>query len=116
MNKRFVTTVLLALSMSVSTFASSHEPVMPGHASKAAPNMDVSMQMHQVMMPNRQAEVPMSGDVDKDFAQMMIKHHQQAIDMVDIYIKHGRNAKLKAMAMKMRSAQRGEIRRMSAFR
>lgn len=63
-----------------------------------------------------QPSMPMTGNVDKDFAAMMTMHHQMAIDMVDIYAKKGHNAKLKAMAMKMKAAQQAEIKQMAAFK
>ena len=51
----------------------------------------------------------MTGDTDRDFASMMIEHHQQAVEMSQIEVKHGKSAQLKAMAKKMIVAQSNEI-------
>lgn len=125
MKTRSVPTLLLSLclGLALSTAAVAHETKESAHAAMPmkkdaamAMNMDASMQMHQVMMPAKTMEMPMSGNVDKDFAAMMSMHHQMAVDMVDIYIKNGHNAKLKAMAMKMKTAQQAEIKQMAAFK
>ena len=125
MKTKFAGRALLSmcLGLALSAAAVAHEaketpqPSMP--MKKSAPmnmDMDASMHMHQVMMPAKPMEMPMTGDVDKDFATMMTKHHQMAIDMVNIYAKSGHNAKLKAMAMKMKAAQQAEIKQMAAFK
>ena len=111
----------VCLGFALSSAAVAHEPKEPAHPNMpmkkdAAMNMEASMRMHQVMMPSKPMEMPMSGNVDKDFATMMMMHHQMAVDMVDIYIKNGHDAKLKAMAMKMKTAQQAEIKQMAAFK
>lgn len=53
-----------------------------------------------------------SGDVDTDFAAMMIPHHQSAVAMVDAYLAHGKDAKLREMAQMMKAAQTKEIKEM----
>lgn len=125
MKTKFASKILLPLCLGValSTAAVAHEAKEPARDSMpmkkdAAMNMsmDASMQMHKVMMPAKTMEMPMSGNVDKDFAAMMSMHHQMAVDMVDIYLKSGHNAKLKAMAMKMKTAQQAEIKQMAAFK
>lgn len=62
-----------------------------------------------LMMQGMGAE---SGDVDADFAAMMIPHHQSAVAMVDAYLAHGKDAKLKKMAGMMKAAQLKEIKQM----
>ena len=125
MKPYFASKVLLpvCLCFAVSAAAFAHEPKDSAHAAMPMAkdaamntNMDASMQMHQVMMPAKAMEMPMSGNVDKDFAAMMSMHHQMAIDMVDIYLKNGHNAKLKSMAMKMKTAQQAEIKQMATFK
>ena len=113
----------VCLGFAISCVAVAHEPKDPARPDMpmkkdAAMNtdMDASMQMQKVMMPTKPMEMPMSGNLDKDFAAMMSMHHQMAVDMVDIYLKHGHNAKLKAMAMKMKTAQQAEIKQMAAFK
>lgn len=65
-----------------------------------------SMQMHKAMM--MMGNMKVSGDVDRDFAMLMADHHLGAIKMVDIYLKNGKNAQLKAMAKKMKVDQTKE--------
>ena len=74
-----------------------------------------SMELHKVMAKGHQMPMHMSGNVDKDFAMMMTMHHQQAIAMVDVLAKHGQNAELKAMALKMKAAQAAEIKQLARF-
>lgn len=124
MKTHFASKLLLAvlLGLGLSAAAAAHDPkesaAKPDMPMKkdASMHMDASMQMHNVMMPAKSMQMPMSGDVDKDFAAMMSMHHQMAVDMVDIYLKNGHNAKLKAMALKMKSAQQAEIKQMAAFK
>jgi uncharacterized protein (DUF305 family) len=66
-----------------------------------------SDEMHMAMM-EPMPEMQASGDVDKDFATMMAAHHDMAIKMVDVELKSGKNAELKAMAQKMKEDQTKE--------
>ena len=54
-------------------------------------------------------------EADVVFASMMITHHAQAISMADIAIKQATNAKVKALAPKIKTAQGPEIERMSGW-
>jgi uncharacterized protein (DUF305 family) len=51
----------------------------------------------------------MSGDMDKDFAVMMKMHHQQALDMAEMQLAHGKSPELKTMAKKIIAGQKKEI-------
>ena len=53
--------------------------------------------------------------LDKDFATMMSMHHKMAIDMADVLLKSGSNAKLKAIAAKMKATQQDEIKQLERF-
>ena len=81
---------------------------MPGHSAG-------SMELHRIMTEGSKAPMPMSGDVDKDFATMMSMHHKMAIDMADVLLKSGSNAKLKAIAAKMKATQQDEIKQLERF-
>ena len=88
------------------TTASASEPKVGMHR-----NMTVSSDMRQSMksgMDNMQ-QMQMSGDTDKDFAMMMKMHHQQALDMAETQLAHGKSRELKAMASKIISGQKKEI-------
>lgn len=56
-----------------------------------------------------------SGDVDKDFAVMMKLHHEQAVDMAEMQIAHGRSPTLKTMARQIVAAQKKEIATFDAW-
>lgn len=50
-----------------------------------------------------------SGNVDRDFVAMMAPHHQAAVDMALVYLRFGRNEKLKRMAHEIVVTQRQDI-------
>lgn len=54
-------------------------------------------------------KMTMSGDVDKDFAMMMKIHHQQAVDMSEMELAHGKSPAMKTMAKQIIAAQKKEI-------
>ena len=54
-------------------------------------------------------KMSMSGDIDKDFAMMMKLHHQQAVNMAEMQLAHGKSAEMKAMAKQIIAAQKKEI-------
>ena len=76
---------------------------MPGMA--AGGNMQDSM---KGMMKHMES-MKMSGDMDRDFATMMKMHHQGAIDMAEMEIKSGKDAKMRSMAKKIIKDQQKEI-------
>ena len=51
----------------------------------------------------------MSGDTDKDFAMMMKMHHQQALNMAEMELAHGKSPEMKTMAKQIIVAQKKEI-------
>lgn len=115
-----MTTALLAVSMTalLAVPASAHEPdkkPAQGSAMSHAGHSAGSMELHRIMMQGQKMPMPMSGNVDKDFAAMMTMHHQQAIQMADVLLKHGRNAELKTLARKMQEEQRKEIKQLAPF-
>nr|WP_297352957.1 DUF305 domain-containing protein [uncultured Caldimonas sp.] len=101
------TTLPLAQPASAPADAARHDV----HGAAAAASGGGSEQMHRQMMSGMQSMQSMkpSGDVDKDFAKMMRVHHQQAVDMAEVELKHGRSPELKAMARKIIEDQRKEI-------
>lgn len=93
-------TLALALSASVSeAHDKDKKAAMPGGP---------SAELHKIMAGGMKDDMKMSGDVDRDFAAMMVMHHQQAIDMVDVELKSGTNPELKALAKRMKDAQKKE--------
>ncbi|MDQ6751146.1 MAG: DUF305 domain-containing protein [Actinomycetota bacterium] len=53
---------------------------------------------------------------DRAFIDMMVPHHQGAIRMARVELAKGKNAKLKALAQRIISAQSGEIGQMNSWR
>ena len=88
-----------------------------GHAASAAGASHGSQQMHQAMMSGMESmrQMKPSGDTDKDFAMMMKMHHQQAVEMAQAEVQHGKSPELKAMAQKMIKEQRKEIEKLDRW-
>lgn len=76
-----------------------------------------SDQMHKSMMSGMEhmQKMPMSGDTDKDFATMMKMHHQQAIEMAQAEVQHGKSPEMKALAKKIIDEQKKEIAQFDKF-
>ena len=115
MKRPFAFAICLSAAMAFSTGTAAHDPKKPETAHSMAGHSAGSMELHRIMSQGHAMSAPMSGNVDKDFAIMMTMHHQQAIKMVDVMTKHGRNAELKALASKMKAAQQAEIKRMAPY-
>ncbi len=73
--------------------------------------------MKKSMMTGMDAmnKMTMSGDVDKDFAMMMKIHHQQAVDMSEMELAHGKSLAMKTMAKQIIAAQKKEIAKFDQF-
>lgn len=67
------------------------------------------MKSTMMMDMDEMQKMQLSGDVDKDFAMMMKMHHQQALNMAEMELAHGKSAEMKAMARKIIVAQKKEI-------
>lgn len=79
-------------------------PGMPGMA--AGGDMRGSM----MGMTKNMESMKMTGDTDRDFATMMKMHHQGAIDMAQMEVQSGKDAKMRAMAKRIIKAQQKEIK------
>lgn len=73
------------------------------------------MKATMMMGMERMQKMPASGDVDKDFAMMMKLHHQQAVDMAEMQIAHGKSPTMKTMARAIIVAQKKEIAAFDAW-
>ena len=72
--------------------------------------MGAMMQMHGGMM-----RMTMTGNADHDFMVMMIPHHQAAVAMAQTELQYGQDARVRALATRIISAQRAEIREMQTW-
>ncbi len=101
----------------LATVAAQAQTAMPMTASASAPKVGMhsgmmgSPDMKQSMKAGMDGmhQMKMSGDIDKDFAMMMKMHHQQALEMAEMQLAHGKSSELKAIATKIISGQKKEI-------
>jgi uncharacterized protein (DUF305 family) len=63
-------------------------------------------------MMDKMGAVQITGDFDIDFANMMIEHHKAAVDMANIELAKGTDAKMKSMARGIITKQTAEIKEM----
>ncbi len=90
-------------------------PAMAPSASMPMGKMDKSaagshdMKASMMMGMDGMQKMPMSGDTDKDFAMMMKMHHQQALNMAEMELAHGKSPEMKTMAKQIIAAQKKEI-------
>ena len=86
------------------------KPAMSMDMPKSMSGMD--MPMHKSMMKGMKDMESMksSGNVDHDFAMMMKKHHESALDMAQVELQHGKDAKMRSMAKNIIESQKKEIK------
>ncbi len=66
-------------------------------------------------MMDKMHAMQMTGDFDKDFATMLIQHHQSAIDMAQVELSQGSDAKMKSNAQEIITKQTGEQQKLKEF-
>ena len=67
------------------------------------------MKASMMMGMDGMQKMTMTGDTDKDFAMMMKMHHQQALNMAEMQLAHGKSPEMKTMAKQIIVAQKKEI-------
>ena len=93
-------------------FSASHDDHGDGSmAVKGGP----SMQMHSMMMKGMKEMPKPTGNMDRDFATMMRQHHQQALQMAQMELQHGKDPKMRDMAKKILDGQKQEIAEFDAW-
>lgn len=80
---------------------------MPGKPGMAAGG---DMRGSMMGMMKKMDSMKMTGDMDRDFATMMKIHHQGAIDMAQMELQSGKDAKMRVMAKRIIEAQQKEIK------
>ena len=106
---------LVALWLAVATAQAQTNPAgappgsMPmGQMHKGAAGSN-DMKASMMMGMDGMQKMTMSGDTDKDFAMMMKLHHQQALNMAEMQLAHGKSPEMKTMAKQIIVAQKKEI-------
>lgn len=82
-------------------------------AQKAAPSSQEFQAANDRM--HRDMGVALTGDADRDFLAGMIPHHQGAIDMAEVVLRHGKDARVRQLAEEIIRAQKAEIAQMQAW-
>ena len=105
-----VASACFGLAAQAQTAATPSAPATMPH-SQMQKGMMGSDDMKKSMMTGMEGmnKMTMSGDTDKDFAMMMKIHHQQAVDMSEMELAHGKSTEMKAMAKQIIAAQKKEI-------
>ena len=67
------------------------------------------MKASMMMGMDGMQKMAMTGNVDKDFAMMMKMHHQQAVNMAEAQLAHGKSPEMKSMSKQIIVAQKKEI-------
>ena len=88
---------------------------MPHSAMAAGARGAHDMKGSMMMGMEGMQKMKMSGDVDKDFAMMMKMHHQQALNMAEMQLAHGKSPVMKSMATQIIAAQKKEIAQFDAW-
>ena len=81
-------------------------PMGQMHKGKAG---SADMKASMMMGMDGMQKMTMSGDTDKDFAMMMKMHHQQALNMAEMELAHGKSPEMKTMAKQIIKDQKKEI-------
>ncbi|HKS56533.1 MAG TPA: DUF305 domain-containing protein [Steroidobacteraceae bacterium] len=107
----------LALATTVTTRAADQEHEHPPSSQGTAKMSDGSQDLHMSMMKGMKEMqgMKMSGDMDHDFASMMIKHHEQAIEMAQAELDHGKSPEVQKTAREIISASQKDIQELKKF-
>lgn len=103
--------MLLSAAVLTTALALTNPTVAQNSQSSASNAMMKSMQSGLTKMMN----MKMTGDPDHDFAMMLKMHHQGAVEMADLEIKQGTNAKTKALATSIKATNQKEIKELDQF-
>lgn len=116
--RRHLALVALCAAVLYSPLAGAQTPGA-GHsgAGHAGMKMDGSKEMMDMMKDNSQQmmSAPMTGKTDVDFAMMMRMHHMGALQMAQVELRHGKDARMREMARKIIASQKKEIAQFESF-
>lgn len=106
-----------ALALGSSALSSPAQAPQPLASSPRQAATPAAQQMHERMQGDLRAmqAIKLSGDVDRDFAMMMRLHHQQAVEMGQFQLRHGKSPELRTLAQDIVNAQRREIEQLEKY-
>lgn len=96
------------LVLGVQSFASPSQTMKAPSAAEATGSKMLKAAQDASMKKMMAMPMPMTGDVDRDFSMMMADHHALGITMAEIELKYGKDARVRAMATKIRAVQMKE--------
>jgi hypothetical protein len=95
------------------------EPAELDHSSAHTPSKTTSAATQAYIDANQKMHAGMNtgfvNDADRDFLAGMIPHHQGAIDMAQVALTHGKDARVKKMAQDIVQGQSREIKDMALW-
>lgn len=85
-------------------------------AARPAPPAGPSGEMMAAMQRMHEAadSSAMTGDLDRDYVALMVPHHRSAVEMAQVYLRHGKDPGLRRLSENVIASQEAEIRQMNA--
>ncbi|HET6398193.1 MAG TPA: DUF305 domain-containing protein [Candidatus Thermoplasmatota archaeon] len=104
---KIIPALLTAAVLACPVAAAQHEGVGQGG----------SHELHEHMLKSSEEmkTMEMSGDLDRDFVQSMLTHHRHGVEMAQIQLENGKDAKAKEFARKVVQNQKKEIKELERW-
>ena len=123
MKKKLIVKVLLVSLLLCTNWAlaqhdshANHSPAeQAGNKDSSGPGNSSALNQSMQSGMEKMMNMKMTGDADHDFATMLRMHHQSAVEMSDLELKHGKNAKIKELASKIKASNQKEITEIDQF-
>lgn len=115
--RQIVVTSAFALALATTANIRAADQEHPPSSHSSAKTSDGSKELHMSMMKGMKEMqgMKMSGDTDHDFASMMIKHHEQAIQMAQAELDHGKSPEVQKKAREIISTSKKDIEELKKF-
>jgi uncharacterized protein (DUF305 family) len=107
----FKNTIMALVLGAVSGWGFAQDSAFP--MSSSAKGRDPNMDKVIKIMNDALMMTPVTGNPDRDFLLLLLPHHQGAINMAKVYLKSGKNPKVREMARKTIEMQLKDIQEIS---
>jgi len=87
----------------------------PAASEAAAPQNEAQQAYAAVNARMHEGMASIDADPDVAFMQGMLAHHRGAVEMSEVALKYGKDAKVRDLAVRIIKAQQGEIAEMEAW-